>query len=483
MYQALVGGARGAAAFAILVLAACGGGGGGTGDGGSPPVTYAVGGTVSGLSGSGLVLRNINGDHLAITGNGAFTFAARVTRGTAYSVEVATQPVNPIQNCLVMNGGGAGVVQAASVTTVSVVCADVGKFLYAYYPPQEPYGGCCLASSLYAFSIDPVTGALTPATGSPFATASTGLTMASGGKFAYALKGGGIGGFAIDLTSGAIAEIAGSPFAAPSISIPDFINIAFSIAIDPSGRYLYAAFAFYGSSCRNSICGTSLETFAIDPATGALASIGGAPFTTPLASGSLAIDALGRYLYQSDCTCNGVTGDPGGVQIFKVDPATGLLTYLGPTQTPATWPLSLSSDGRFAYWVDTPSGAIRTFAIDPDTGALTQSGDDSAGIQGLVGVTVDPSGRFLYGACTGGLCVAETDPATGVPAPSATNPVSGSGSPASIVFDPSGRYAYGVCGMTVCAFTIDATSGAPTPVVGSPFPTGGLTSMGLTLTN
>jgi hypothetical protein len=49
----------------IATLAACGGGGG-YGGGGTGPTTYSVGGTVTGLSGSGLVLRDNGGDNLAV---------------------------------------------------------------------------------------------------------------------------------------------------------------------------------------------------------------------------------------------------------------------------------------------------------------------------------------------------------------------------------------------------------------------------------
>ena len=45
--------------FALASLTACGGGGGG---GGTPPSpTYTIGGTVTGLTGTGLVLQNNSG--------------------------------------------------------------------------------------------------------------------------------------------------------------------------------------------------------------------------------------------------------------------------------------------------------------------------------------------------------------------------------------------------------------------------------------
>jgi hypothetical protein len=70
--------ARCASAAAVLAaLTACGGGGSGP----PPPATYTVGGTVTGLSGSGLVLQNGVGADLPISASGAFTFATRMLSG------------------------------------------------------------------------------------------------------------------------------------------------------------------------------------------------------------------------------------------------------------------------------------------------------------------------------------------------------------------------------------------------------------------
>jgi len=82
--------------------------------------TYTVGGTVSGLAGSGLVLRNNGGNDLAIGANGAFTFATALADGSAYAVAVAAQPASPSQTCTVSNGSGS--LAGANVTTVSVAC-------------------------------------------------------------------------------------------------------------------------------------------------------------------------------------------------------------------------------------------------------------------------------------------------------------------------------------------------------------------------
>jgi Galactose oxidase, central domain len=84
-------------------------------------VTYTIGGTVSGLAGSGLVLQDNGGNNLTVTGNGPFTFTTQLNSITTYSVTVLTQPVSPIQNCVV--GAGSGT-PTANVTNVSVACTS-----------------------------------------------------------------------------------------------------------------------------------------------------------------------------------------------------------------------------------------------------------------------------------------------------------------------------------------------------------------------
>src|SRR5580704_7116816 len=80
-----------------------------------------VGGTVSGLTGTGLVLLDNGGDPLTVTGTGMvnFTFATPLSTGVQYAVTVGTQPSNPAQTCTVSNGSGTA---NSSVNTVQVLC-------------------------------------------------------------------------------------------------------------------------------------------------------------------------------------------------------------------------------------------------------------------------------------------------------------------------------------------------------------------------
>ncbi|MGI5860463.1 MAG: DUF4215 domain-containing protein [Myxococcales bacterium] len=81
---------------------------------------YTIGGTVSGLVGSGLVLQNNGGDDLAISANGEFTFGTSVPSGGTYLVSVLTEPSDPPQDCTITNESGT--VGGAPVTNVAVTC-------------------------------------------------------------------------------------------------------------------------------------------------------------------------------------------------------------------------------------------------------------------------------------------------------------------------------------------------------------------------
>jgi hypothetical protein len=83
--------------------------------------SFAVGGAVQGLLGSGLSLQDNGGDVLAVGANGPFTFAVAVDSDQPYVVIVKSQPQNPAQVCNVT--AGSGTVTSAPVTSVLVDCA------------------------------------------------------------------------------------------------------------------------------------------------------------------------------------------------------------------------------------------------------------------------------------------------------------------------------------------------------------------------
>ncbi len=80
-----------------------------------------VGGTVSGLSGTGLVLQNNGGNNISISANGSFTFSALIANGNNYNVSILTHPNSPTQLCSVSNASGT--ISGGSVSDVAVICA------------------------------------------------------------------------------------------------------------------------------------------------------------------------------------------------------------------------------------------------------------------------------------------------------------------------------------------------------------------------
>lgn len=117
----------------LLVLPgviACSNGTGSVDDEPEPPAQgaqqgFTIGGTVSGLVGSGLVLQNNGAGDLPVAADGTFTFSTRVATGTAYSVAVLAQPTSPSQACTVTRGSGS--VASANVADIAVRCAT-GQF-------------------------------------------------------------------------------------------------------------------------------------------------------------------------------------------------------------------------------------------------------------------------------------------------------------------------------------------------------------------
>jgi hypothetical protein len=82
--------------------------------------TYTVGGTVSGMVGSAMVLRLNGGNALLIGANGNFTFSQPIDDLAAYAVTIAQQPTAPAQICTLVNGSGT--LAGGDVTDVLVDC-------------------------------------------------------------------------------------------------------------------------------------------------------------------------------------------------------------------------------------------------------------------------------------------------------------------------------------------------------------------------
>jgi 6-phosphogluconolactonase len=405
---------------------------------------YTVGGTVTGLRGSGLVLQDNSGDNLGIGSSGGFTFTSGIDQGGAYSVTVMTQPAG--QTCTVHNGSGT--IGTADISNVVVNCTLPGAFAYV---ANETSG------SISAYSIDASTGALAPIAGSPFASTGTtpvAVAVDPNGAYLYVANNGSgtVSVYAIDPSSGALAA-AGDPVGSG--------NGPFAIAIDPADRFVYVA---------NKTDGT-VAVF-VTGSGGSLTPIGGSPFSVGTVPTSLKTDPGGNFLYVTDYAQNSVA-------VLSIEPGGGALAAIGGSPfaagggalSVAVFP---STAGTFAYVANETGRSVSLYSINAGTGALAAlSGSPLPTSSNAEAVAIDPAGKFLFLATAGNeLASYAITPATGALALASTT---GTGVfPLNIAIDPADTFAYvaNENSNDISAYSYSSTTGALTPLAGSPFAAG-----------
>lgn len=329
-------------------------------------VKYTVGGTVTGLTGTGLVLSVNSGNNLSVAANGTFVFGSGVVKGDTYSVTVATQPTNPTQTCTVYNGSGT--VSTADVGNVLVTCVQSAEL--AYVANQT-------AGTISGFIINTGTGALTGVTGSPFASGGTTpvvIAIDPNGTYLYAVNNGSndISVFQIDpitgfLTRLVIAVVTG--------------NAPTSVAIHPNNQYMYVT-----NSADDTVTGYALSN-------GSATAISGATYSVGVDPVDVKIDPTGNYLYVANYT-------DGTISAFTIDYTTGLLTAI--TGSPFTaggsgsGALSISIDptDTLAYVANEKAATISGFSITAQTGTLVPVAGTTSTVSSPEALAI--SGNYLF---------------------------------------------------------------------------------------
>jgi 6-phosphogluconolactonase len=151
---------------------------------------------------------------------------------------------------------------------VTLSADSLGRFLFA----QSSNAFAPNSSGILVYQIDASGGKLTLTPGSPFHASLYDSQFASdpSGRFLYVAAGTSIFGFTVNAASGALTAMLGSPFS----SAGEYIT---ALVIDPSGQFLYDASLAY-----NGIIG-----YSINPTTGSLTPLPGSPFPTTLAPQNL----------------------------------------------------------------------------------------------------------------------------------------------------------------------------------------------------
>jgi surface antigen/6-phosphogluconolactonase (cycloisomerase 2 family) len=329
-------------------------------------------------------------------------------------------------------------------------------------------------TTILGYNINPDTGALTAAPGSPYnispAAIPFSLTANPAGTFAYVPfygnEGQGIALFSIDPMTGTLSQLGTN-----SIPFSTFSNLVFN----PSGNFAYFPTASY--------LGYAVGGFAINSSTGAMTAVPGSPFTLgalfPLL---LAADPAGQFLYVLNSITNINSAD--NIYVFRIDQNTGALT-----QVPGS-PFALAGGdanfiaanpaGGFVYVSDT-SGDVSIFAVNSTTGALMQIPGSPFAISpnsGVVSVGFTSSGTYVYMLAYNTIYGFKVDAVSGSLTALPGSPFSGVGFATSLTVDPASQFIYVGSGSssTIFAYKINPSTGALLPVAGSPFPAPGGTT-------
>jgi 6-phosphogluconolactonase (cycloisomerase 2 family) len=440
---------------------------------------YTVSVTVSGLrvGATGLSLLNNGGDSLSITGNTPplFTFATSITSGQAYAVTVGTQPTaTPAQYCIVQNGSGT--VTSANVTSVTLTCRNVGQALFV----AISLDGAGNTGSVGGYTINPSTGVLRAAIGSPFTAANTDLnpnsvTLDVSGQYAYVanLNSSNVSTFSVSTSAGVpTGALAFTADTATSAAPP---YKTFTVAVSPNGSY-----AFVGSDENpNGIA----DAYTLSG--GVLTSVG-PPTTAGNDPMVMVVDPTSSFLFapepfDSDIAVFAIGG--GGV----LGPAAYFpsgAAALGPTGVTLLPPrngqpgyIFVANTGHATQAV---GATVLVFSYDGTSGALATVGSPyavgSAGFSLPMAVTIDPTARFLYVTDYQDNTVSEFSiNATNGQLQAVGTPVATGTAPVDIKIEPSGHFAYvaNFFGNTIDVYSIDPTTGALTLVPsGGTVPTG-----------
>jgi YVTN family beta-propeller protein len=356
-------------------------------------------------------------------------------------------------------GGGTSNTSTFTITTgavdpQSITVDPAGKFAYV------ASAGCSAQGYVSMYTINPTTGALA-SIGPPMPSndeSTDSVTVDPSGKFAYVASSGNVW----DIDFGSVLTYAINPATGALTSTgviggigingtPEFFN---SVALDPSGKFAYAAdggaFPYGGSGSSSSV-----SMYSINSTTGDLTSIGIIDAGT--SPDSVAVDPAGKFAYVTNFGSNDVS-------MYTIDATTGTLISIGTIAT-GTDPVSIAVDpaGKFAYVTNSNSNDVSMYTINATTGALTSVGTIAAGTN-PVSVGVDPSGKFAYVANfnSNDVSMYTLNATTGALTPIGT--IAAGMSPTSIAVHPSGKFAYvtNAASNEVSMYSIDAATGALT---------------------
>ncbi|MBL8265508.1 InlB B-repeat-containing protein [Steroidobacter sp.] len=319
--------------------------------------THGVGGTVSGLSATGLVLQNNGADDLTVaSGASSFQFASPVADSGTYNVSVLAQPAG--QTCSVMNGSGTA---QSTITNVVVTCANVATY---FVTPSAGANG----------SISP----------------STAQAVNEGGSIAFTATPDSSYAVSQWLVNGSLAQTGGSVYSLTNVSANATVQVTFgTVALTPSVSTL--ALSVNDTATNAALTGTPrVITFTN---TGSLAAD----------NVSLNVSALPAGTFVSPASC-GTTLAAGDSCVLTLTPGINTTSSCTSGIAPTPSVVTLSADNAADAAVDV---VVLSYGCIYQSGHLFAVDDTTAwsfSIGGKVAATVDqanPSGSGVIWSSNG----------------------------------------------------------------------------------
>ncbi len=231
-----------------------------------------------------------------------------------------------------VNWNGSALVSSAMGSTdltATVPAADIAAANTAQVTVVSPAPGGGTSNAL-AFVVKGALAAATP--GFVYVANAIGVSLTTGN----------ISAFSVDPTTGALTPIPGSPFTAGANPT--------SVAIDPSSKFLYEASDLQSPTPINDI-----NAFTINPSTGALTAVPGAPFTSGVSPSSISVDSTGKFLYTSDGGPGSGPNEFNSISEYSLDATTGTLTPISQVSCADS---SMNVDGSCNAVITDPVGGF-----------------------------------------------------------------------------------------------------------------------------
>jgi 6-phosphogluconolactonase len=238
------------------------------------------------------------------------------------------------------------------------------------------------SGSIFAYSINRSTGALTAVAGSPFSfpghTGNGGpIAIDPAGKFLFnSNASGAIVSYTINSQTGVL-----TPGTAPVVNDG---NQPIYLLVDPMGKFLIV-------SNHSDSSGGNYSVFSIDSTTGVLTQVSGSPFTIGQNTGPQQI-----VLNSNETVLYAALSKSKEVNAVNFDSTTGVLTSFQGAPYPAqSMPTSLAllSSGQFLYAGNNGAGTVSKYSVNTTTGALTPG--NVAQVGNPTFLQIDSSGQFL----------------------------------------------------------------------------------------